>query len=65
MIYVLFWLLLWMGRVMCPRFATTGEPEAAALAWQYYGGMRLLNQITGIHVRACMLPCRRRCVGPC
>lgn len=30
------------------RFAVTQEPEAAELAWHYYGGMKLLNRITGI-----------------
>ena len=41
------------------RYATTKETEAAELAWHFYGGMKLLNRITGIRVRSML-----RAVGP-
>jgi hypothetical protein len=34
------------------RFLATNDPAALDLLWQYVDGMRLLNDITGIKVRA-------------
>ena len=51
---------LWTSLVVAAnalRFVSTGEEEAAALAWHYYDGMRLLNEITGIKVCVCEGTC--------
>jgi hypothetical protein len=33
------------------RFVVTQSEDAASNVWQYYGGMRNLNRVTGIQVR--------------
>ena len=40
------------------RYVATQSPAAAANVWQYFNGMRTLNDITGIKVRLhCGPPC--------
>jgi hypothetical protein len=44
---------LWTSLVVAAevlRYVATNDSEAAAAAWHYYDGMKLLNRITGIKV---------------
>ena len=43
---------LWTSLVVAAevfRYVATNDSDAAALAWHYYDGMRLLHRITGIN----------------